>query len=234
MYMPELMGIGTLKPFDPIRLAINQLFLGATTVPQISSTVEVDMSQIAAIREQEKDRVERLSGAKLGFMPFFVKAAAKGLRACPEANAMLIPGGLWLHRRVHMGISVPTPNGVVVPVVRDPDKKSVLRVAQEIDAFARLGRQGLIRPHECVGSTFGLTNSGTLGMKRDIPMVIPPHTAVLACAAVEKRPVVVGDELEVRPVMEATLSFDHRAMDGDGPERFFGAFRDYLEHAQFT
>ena len=192
------------------------------------------MSRTAALRELSRPLFERQAGAKLGFMPFFVKAAAKGLRACPEANAMLTPGGLFVHGRIHMGISIPTPHGVAVPVIRDPDLKPVYQIALEIADLTRRGRLGLIRPEECSGSTFGVTNSGTLGIKRGVPMVIPPHTATLACASIEKRPVVVGDRLEIRPVMEASLSFDHRAMDGDGPQRFFRAFKDSLEQAQFT
>lgn len=234
MAAPGPTGKGTLKPISPRRSVINKLFQRASTVPQISCTVDVDMSRTTAMRDQSQALFERQTGTKLGFMPFFIQAAARGLRACPEANATLVERGLWLHNRIQMGISIPSPDGVIIPVLRDPDQKSLVQIALEIDDFYRRSPSGAIWPQEYSGATFGLSNSGTLGIKRDIPMVIPPHTACLTCAAIERRPVVVGDRVEVRPIMEATLSFDHRAMDGEGAQRFFTAFRDCLENARFS
>jgi pyruvate/2-oxoglutarate dehydrogenase complex dihydrolipoamide acyltransferase (E2) component len=227
-------GGGRLKPITQDRLAINQLFQGAPTVPQVSSTVDVDMTRTVALRDRAGQVFQQMTGLKLGLMPFFVKAAARGLHACPEANATLTPDGLWLHNRIRMGISIPTPDGVIMPVLHDPDHKSITQIAREIEAFARRGHLGQIGLHEINGSTFGVTNSGTLGIRRDVPMVIPPHTAVLACAAVVQRPVALHGWVSVRPVMEATLSFDHRALDGEGAKRFFDAFRSCLERAQYA
>lgn len=224
---------GYLLPVDPIRLQIRRILEMNATVPQIASMIDVDMSRTMALRVSIKEEFQRGTGVPLGFMPFFIRAAVEGLQAVPVANASLTPQGLWLHDRIHMGVSVSTPMGAQVPIIRDPDRKTVTDLALELHDKAQRARLGMLRTEEVVGSTFGLSNPGSLGTLRSVPAVLPPHVATMTCDAIVQQPVAVGGRVEVRPVMSVTISYDHRALDGDEAGTFLRQVKSCLEQAQF-
>lgn len=228
------MGGGRLLQVDPGRLALRNLLEKAPAVPQVTAMIDVDLSKTVALRNATRGQFESQTGAKLGYMPFFIRAVAKGLRAVPQVNATLVPQGLWLHDRVHLGFSVDTPRGVQVPIIQDADRKSVAQLAVELHNKIQRARVGALRQEEMVGSTFGVSNPGTMGIVRDVPLVIPPHVGALTCGAIEDRPVAVEGQVQVRPMMTISLALDHRALDGQQAGDFLGAVADCLEEAQFS
>lgn len=232
MNFPGASG-GRLLPFDAGRLAVRDVLQRALSVPQITAMVDVDMSRTIALRNQTRGQFERQSGAKLGFMPFFLRATAKALRAVPMVNATLVPQGLWLHDRIDLGFSVDTPRGAHVPVIREADRKTVAQLAVEIHEKSQRARMGALRLEELMGGTFGVSNPGTKGIVRDVPLVIPPHVGALTCGVIEERPVAVQGRVEVRPMTTLSLALDHRALDGEQASNFFRVIKGCLEQAKF-
>ncbi len=199
-------------------------------VPTAVQFDEVDVSELVVAREKEKARAER-RGIKLTYLAFIVKAVAHALKEFPYVNASLDDEKqeLVLKKYYNVGIAVDTPDGLIVPVVKDADKKSILQIAKEISEKAMLARDRKIALEDLRGGTFTITNIGSIGGTVGVAVVNHPEVAILALGAIRKEPRVVEDRILVRHVLGVSLSFDHRVVDGALAARFVNEIKKHLE-----
>lgn len=181
---------------------------------QLTTFNECDMSAVIALRSRYKESFEKTYGVKLGFMSFFVKAAAYALRHHPILNASIEGSDIVWHDYIDIGVAVGTERGLVVPVVRDADRKSFAAIETEIADFARRAREGKLTLEELSGGTFTITNGGVFGSMLSTPIVNPPQSAILGVHNTKERAVVVDGQIVVRPMTYLALSYDHRLIDG--------------------
>lgn len=190
---------------------------------------EIDMSKVIETRAKEKDSFQSRYGVKLGFMSFFVKAAAHGLKEIPQINAM-IDGEDILHFSTYdIGIAVASDRGLVVPVVRSCDKKSFGDIEKDISLYAEKARNNSLSLDDIRGGSFTITNGGTFGSLLSTPILNPPQSAILGMHAITKRAVVVEDQIVIRPMMFVALSYDHRLIDGKEAVLFLVSIKKALE-----
>ena len=175
---------------------------------------EIDMSNIIALRNEYKDEFEKKHGIKLGFMGFFVKAVVNALKQIPAVNAEISGDEIIYKNYYDIGVAVGGPNGLVVPVVRDCDKKSLAQIEKDIAMFAGKARDGSLSMADMTGGTYTVSNGGTYGSLMSTPIVNPPQSAILGMHKTEERPVVVKGEIVIRPMMYVAMSYDHRIIDG--------------------
>ena len=190
---------------------------------------EVDMSEIMALRTRYKDVFEKKYGAKLGFMGFFVKACVGALKEIPAVNAEIDGIDLVYKNYYHLGIAVGTDKGLVVPVVRDCDHKSIAEIEKSIADFGRRARDGQLKIDEMQGGTFTITNGGIYGSLMSTPILNAPQSGILGMHKIQERPMVVGGKIEVRPMMYLALSYDHRVIDGKEAVTFLVRVKENLE-----
>jgi len=190
---------------------------------------EVDMTQIMDLRARYKDGFEKAHGVKLGFMSFFVKACVAACKAFPGVNAEVVGGHIVYKKHYDFGIAVSTPKGLVVPVLRDCDARSFAGVEQGILALATKARDGKLALADLSGGTFSITNGGIYGSMMSTPLLNYPQTGILGMHNIVKRAVVIGDAVQVRPMMYVALSYDHRVVDGREAVSFLVAVKDRLE-----
>lgn len=177
---------------------------------------EVDMTAVVALRERLKPEAEK-KGVRLSYLPFIFKAVVAALKKHPALNSSLDEGKreIVLKKYYHLGVAVATEGGLIVPVVKDVDRKSILELAQEIGELAEKARSGRLSPEEVTGSTFSITNIGSIGALFSFPIINVPDAAILGVHSIKKRPVVMPDDtVQVRQMMYLSLSFDHRLVDG--------------------
>ncbi|MBS3063205.1 MAG: 2-oxo acid dehydrogenase subunit E2 [Candidatus Diapherotrites archaeon] len=199
-------------------------------VPTAVQFDEVDVSELVEAREKEKARAER-QGVKLTYLAFIAKAVAHALKEFPYVNASLDEGKqeIVLKKYYNVGIAVDTPDGLMVPVVKDADQKSILEIAKEISEKAALARERKIALGDLRGGTFTITNIGSVGGIGGIAVVNYPEVAILALGTIRKLPRVVEDRILLRHVMNVSLSFDHRVVDGALAARFVNEVKKHLE-----
>jgi 2-oxoglutarate dehydrogenase E2 component (dihydrolipoamide succinyltransferase) len=190
---------------------------------------EVDMTQIMELRARYKDSFEKAHGVKLGFMSFFVKACVAACKAFPGLNAEVIGGHIVYKKHYEFGIAVSAPKGLVVPVLRDCDALSFAGVERGILELADKARQSKLSLPDLGGGTFSITNGGIYGSMMSTPLLNYPQTGILGMHNIVKRAVVIGDKVEVRPMMYVALSYDHRVVDGREAVSFLVAVKDRLE-----
>ena len=190
---------------------------------------EVDMSGVMNLRNTYKDQFEKKHKVKLGFMSFFVKACCHALKEVPEVNAEIDGGDVVYKHFVHMGVAVGTPNGLVVPVVRDADRKSFAQIEKEIAELGLKGRDGKLTMAEMQGGTFTISNGGVYGSLMSSPILNPPQSGILGMHKIQDRPVVVNGQIVIRPMMYLALSYDHRIVDGKGAVTFLVRVKEALE-----
>ncbi|MCP5038726.1 MAG: 2-oxoglutarate dehydrogenase complex dihydrolipoyllysine-residue succinyltransferase [Rhodobacteraceae bacterium] len=190
---------------------------------------EVDMSAVMALRSQYKDLFLKKHGTKLGFMSFFVKACIHALREVPDVNAEIDGTDVIYKNYVHMGVAVGTPNGLVVPVVRDADQMSFHAIEQTIAGLGKKARDGKLTLAEMQGGSFTISNGGVYGSLMSSPILNPPQSGILGMHKIQDRPVVVGGEIVIRPMMYLALSYDHRIVDGKGAVTFLVRVKEALE-----
>ncbi len=193
---------------------------------------EVDMSHIMALRAQYKDGFEKKHGVRLGFMSFFVKAAVQALKDFPAVNAEIDGTDLVYKNYYDIGVAVSTPAGLVVPVVRDADKKSFADLEKEIADLGKRARDGKLSMDELTGGTFTVTNGGVFGSLMATPIINPPQAGILGMHKVEERPIAVKGEVVIRPMMYIALSYDHRIIDGRESVSFLVRVKDAIEDPQ--
>ncbi len=190
---------------------------------------EVDMSEVITMRSQYKDDFQKNYGVKLGFMSFFVKACVIGLKNYPAINAEIQNDEVVYKNYYNISIAVGTERGLVVPVLRKTDEMSFADIENKIGALGQKARDGKITIEDLQGGTFTITNGGIYGSMLSTPILNPPQSAVLGMHNIVKRPVVVNENVEVRPVMYLALSYDHRIIDGKEAVSFLKIVKESLE-----
>jgi 2-oxoglutarate dehydrogenase E2 component (dihydrolipoamide succinyltransferase) len=184
------------------------------TAAMLTTFNEVDMSHLMAMRNQYKDLFEKKHGVKLGFMGFFTKACVQALKDVPAVNAEIDGTDLIYKNYYHIGVAVGTDRGLVVPVVRDCDVKSIAEIEKSIADFGRRARDGQLKIEEMQGGTFTISNGGVYGSLMSTPILNAPQSGILGMHKIQDRPVVVAGKIEIRPMMYLALSYDHRVIDG--------------------
>jgi 2-oxoglutarate dehydrogenase E2 component (dihydrolipoamide succinyltransferase) len=199
------------------------------TAAMLTTFNEVDMSAVMHLRNQYKDLFENKHGVKLGFMGFFVKACVQALKEIPAVNAEIDGADLIYKNYYHVGIAVGTDKGLVVPVVRDCEQKSLAQIEQEIAGLGRRAREGALKIEEMQGGTFTITNGGVYGSLMSTPILNAPQSGILGMHKIQERPMAVAGKIEVRPMMYLALSYDHRIVDGREAVTFLVRVKECLE-----
>ncbi|MCP5397248.1 MAG: 2-oxoglutarate dehydrogenase complex dihydrolipoyllysine-residue succinyltransferase [Sphingomonadaceae bacterium] len=184
------------------------------TAALLTTFNDVDMSAVIEAREKYKDLFAKKHGIRLGFMSFFAKASVLALKDVPAVNAQIDGDEIVYHDYVDISVAVSAPNGLVVPVVRDCDKKGFARIEQDIANYGKAAKDGTLTMDDMKGGTFTISNGGVFGSLMSTPIINPPQSAVLGLHRIEDRPVVVNGEIVIRPMMYIALSYDHRLIDG--------------------
>jgi 2-oxoglutarate dehydrogenase E2 component (dihydrolipoamide succinyltransferase) len=202
------------------------------TAAMLTTYNEVDMKAVMDIRTAYKDAFEKKHGVKMGFMSFFVKACCHALKEVPEVNAEIDGGDIVYKNFVHMGVAVGTPNGLVVPVVRDADRMGFAQIEKKIAELGVRARDGKLSMAEMQGGSFTISNGGVYGSLMSSPILNPPQSGILGMHKIQDRPVVVGGQIVIRPMMYLALSYDHRIVDGKGAVTFLVRVKEALEDPQ--
>jgi 2-oxoglutarate dehydrogenase E2 component (dihydrolipoamide succinyltransferase) len=199
------------------------------TAAMLTTFNEVDMSAVMELRNRYKDLFERKHGAKLGFMGFFVRACVQALKEIPAVNAEIDGADIVYKNYYHIGVAVGTDKGLVVPVVRECDKKSLAEIEKEIADLGRRARDGTLKIEEMQGGTFTISNGGVYGSLMSTPILNAPQSGILGMHKIEDRPVVVAGKIDIRPMMYLALSYDHRLVDGREAVTFLVRVKEVLE-----
>ena len=199
------------------------------TAAMLTTYNEVDMSGIMELRNTYKDQFEKKHGVKLGFMSFFVKACIHALKEIPEVNAEIDGQDVVYKNYVHMGVAVGTPSGLVVPVLRDADQMGFAAIEKKIAEMGLRARDGKLTMAEMQGGSFTISNGGVYGSLMSSPILNPPQSGILGMHKIQDRPVVVGGQIVIRPMMYLALSYDHRIVDGKGAVTFLVRVKEALE-----
>jgi len=217
-------------PMSRLRKRIAQRLKDAqNTAAMLTTYNEVDMSAVMDVRARYKDMFERKHGVRMGFMSFFVKACTLALQEVPDVNASIEGDDILYKDYYNIGVATSTPAGLVVPVVRDCDQKSFADVEKSINELAVRARDGKLGIDDMQGGTFTISNGGVFGSLMSSPILNPPQSGILGMHAIKKRPVVVNDEIVIRPMMYLALSYDHRLIDGAGAVTFLVRVKEFLE-----
>ena len=200
-----------------------------STSPHAWSLREVDVSRLLAYRESEKEAFRARHGFALSYVPFFVQIVSDALLKNPYLNSTWTEDGIVLHHFVNMGIAVALPDALIVPVVKDADLMGFMDLAIAINDVASRARNKSLRPEDVRGGTFTLNNTGALGSVAGQSIINQPQAAILSTESIRKRPVVVNDEVVIRPIMNLTMSFDHRIIDGLAASRFLNDVQGGIE-----
>ena len=199
------------------------------TAAMLTTYNEVDMSGVMELRNTYKDIFEKKHGVKLGFMSFFVKACIHALQEIPEVNAEVDGQDVVYKNYVHMGVAVGTPNGLVVPVLRDADQMSFAGIEKKIAEMGARARDNKLTMADMQGGSFTISNGGVYGSLMSSPILNPPQSGILGMHKIQDRPVVVAGQIVIRPMMYLALSYDHRIVDGKGAVTFLVRVKEALE-----
>jgi 2-oxoglutarate dehydrogenase E2 component (dihydrolipoamide succinyltransferase) len=202
------------------------------TAAMLTTFNEADMSAVMGLRKQYRDSFEKKHGVRLGFMSFFAKAAVAALKELPAVNAEIDGDEIVYKNRYDIGIAVGTPQGLVVPVIRDADRLGFAEIEKTIGALGRKARDGKLSIDEMSGGTFTITNGGIYGSLMSTPILNPPQSGILGMHKIQERPMVVDGEVRVCPMMYLALSYDHRIVDGREAVTFLVRIKDYIEDPQ--
>jgi 2-oxoglutarate dehydrogenase E2 component (dihydrolipoamide succinyltransferase) len=211
------------------RLIATRLKEAQNTAAMLTTFNEADMSAVMETRTRVQDAFVAKHGIKLGFMSFFVKACVVALKEIPEVNAEIEGEDIVYKNHYDIGVAVGTEQGLVVPVVRDADAKGFAEIEAEIVDLATRARTGKLGMDDLTGGTFTVTNGGIYGSLLSTPILNPPQSGILGMHSITKRPVVVGDEVVVRPMMNLALSYDHRIVDGREAVTFLVRVKECIE-----
>ena len=224
-------GRYTVQPLSPMRRGIAEHMVRSMRVsPHVSTVHQVDCSAVAKQRAAVKDAFLQQNGIKLTFLPFFLRAASSALKAFPTVNASLDGRDLILHREIDIGIAVALDWGLLVPVIRNADEKSVLGLQRAVNDLAERARRKQLKPEETAEGTFSISNYGSYNSLLATPAINQPQTAILGLGAVTKTPVVIDDAIAIRSMAYLTLTFDHRAIDGAVADQFLEHVRGVIEN----
>ncbi|MBI3407072.1 MAG: 2-oxoglutarate dehydrogenase complex dihydrolipoyllysine-residue succinyltransferase [Planctomycetes bacterium] len=221
----------TRQRMSAIRQRIAERLLASQkSTASLTTFNEADMSAISELRQRHKERFKEKHGVGLGFMSFFVKACVEALKTHPLANARIDGSDIVFQNFYDIGVAVSTEKGLMVPVLRDADRKNFAQIEKEIAALAAKARDGKISLTDLQGGTFTITNGGTFGSMLSTPILNPPQSAILGMHAVQKRPVVRDEQIVIRPMMYLALTYDHRLIDGREAVLFLVRVKECLEN----
>lgn len=220
-------------PMTRLRQKIAERLKSAQNTAAILTTFnEIDMSAIAKLRAQYKDSFEKKHDVRLGFMSFFVKACLKALREIPSVNAEIDGNDIIYKNHYDIGVAVSTPQGLVVPVIRDADILSFADIEKEVARLGQKAREGKLSMDDMTGGTFTITNGGVFGSLMATPILNPPQSGILGMHKIQDRPVVIEGKIEIRPMMYVALSYDHRIIDGKESVTFLVRVKEALENPE--
>ena len=222
-------------PISHIRRAIGQHMLGSMqTSARAWTMVEVNVDHLVKLRERAKEAFQQKYGVNLTYLPFVIRATCDALLTHPEVNAELRGDQIVLHRFVNMGIAVSYDAGLIVPVIKGADSMNTVGLARSIADLASRARAHQLKPDEVQGSTFTITNPGPYGSIASVPIINQPNTGILSLDAIQKRPVVLDDTIAIRSMVNISMSWDHRTIDGEIATRFLGRVKQNLEAWDFA
>lgn len=218
-------------PMSRLRAKVAERLLQATQSTAMLTTFnEVNMAPIMAIRARYKQAFEQAhNGTRLGFMSFFVRACTEALKKFPAVNASIDGDDMVYHGYQDIGVAVSSPRGLVVPVLRNAEHKSLAQIEREIRAFGEKAKDGRLAIEDMTGGTFTISNGGVFGSLLSTPILNPPQTAILGMHKIQERPVAVDGEIKILPMMYLALSYDHRMIDGREAVQFLVTVKDILE-----
>jgi pyruvate/2-oxoglutarate dehydrogenase complex dihydrolipoamide acyltransferase (E2) component len=196
--------------------------------------VEVNVDHLVKLRERTKDAFRATHGVNLTYLPFVMRATVDALLAFPQVNARLDGENIVLHRYVNMAIAVSYDAGLIVPVIKGADGMNTVGVARAIADLAARARAHQLKPDEVQGGTFTITNPGPYGSALSVPIINLPQTAILSLDAIVKRPVVIDDAIAIRSMVNVSMSWDHRVIDGEIATRFLARVKENLETWDFA
>ena len=218
------------EPMSKLRRRIAERLVAVKQETAMLTTFnEVDMSEIMALRARYKEPFAERYGVSLGFMSFFARAVAIGLAQFPELNAEIDGNDIVYRGAVNLGIAVSTDRGLVVPVIRDADLLSFAAIEGEVKRLGQAARDGTLELAALSGGTFTITNGGVFGSLLSTPILNPPQSGILGMHAIQRRPVAIGEAVEIRPMMYVALSYDHRIVDGSESVSFLVRVKQLLE-----
>jgi len=220
------------------RITAENMILSKRTSAHVTTVFQVDYSNVARIRQRHKDEFLAKNGVKLTYLPFIFRSAIQALRQFPQVNASIDGDSIVYHKDIHLGMAVALDWGLIVPVIKNADEKSILGLARATQDLAERARTKRLKPEEIQGGTFTVTNPGVFGSLFGTPIIPQPQVAILGVGTIEKRPVVVTDEegqdaLGIRTVGYLALSFDHRLIDGADADKFMASIKTTLESGEF-
>ena len=211
------------------RTIAERLVQAQQTAAMLTTFNEIDMSAVMDLRKRRNDQYEKRHGIKLGFMSFFVKASIGALKLFPEINASIEGNDIVLKHYYDIGIAVGSEEGLVVPVLRDADRMSFADIEKNINTMVEKVQGGTLAIEDLRGGTFTITNGGVFGSLLSTPILNPPQVGILGMHKIEQRPVVVNNEIVIRPMMYVALTYDHRIVDGREAVQFLVALKRFLE-----
>jgi 2-oxoisovalerate dehydrogenase E2 component (dihydrolipoyl transacylase) len=199
------------------------------TAPHVTVWMEADMSRVVQARERHKSEFAAREGFNLTYLPFLLRVVTQALSDHPNLNAAWDDGKIIRRRAMNIGIAVALDDGLIVPVIRNADEKNIVGLARAVHDLTERARGNRLSPDDVTGGTFTVNNPGTLGSMFSTPIIVQPQAAILSMEAIVKRPVVVDDAIAIRPMMNLSLSIDHRILDGLAATRFLAAIKSALE-----
>ena len=227
---PVVPGSEHRKKMSSLRKAVaNRLVEVKNETAMLTTFNEVDMTAVTEVREGAQEAFQKKYGAKLGFMPFFIKATASALRAIPEVNGRIEGDEIVTNADIHIGIAVSTDRGLMVPVLRHVDKMTYGQIETSLKALAEKARTGSLTLPDLQGGTFTITNGGVFGSLLSTPILNPPQSGILGMHQIVKRPIALNNEVVIRPMMYLALSYDHRIVDGKEAITFLVHIKKMLE-----
>jgi pyruvate dehydrogenase E2 component (dihydrolipoamide acetyltransferase) len=227
------LGVSSTIPLRGMRGRVaERMFQSWNTIPRVTEVMQVDMSATVAFREAMLGQWEQQYGLRISLNDMITKAVAVALRRQPRLNATLVDQEVHLHDSVNVGIAVNLDEGLIVPVIFNADQKDLGQIAREGRDLAEKARAGRLQLDEISDGTFTITNLGTTGIELFTPIINPPQIAILGVGMVQRRPIVVGDALAIRPAVYLSLVFDHRAVDGVPAANFLQELKRLLEKPQ--
>ncbi|MFX1481741.1 MAG: dihydrolipoamide acetyltransferase family protein [Promethearchaeota archaeon] len=217
-------------PLTPLRRTIARRMTQSSQNPHITMITEIDMTEVVELRNEINEHVEKKHGIRISFNDIIVKAVADTLERFPRFNATLSGNDLVVFDEVNIGVAMATPDGLIVPTVRNANKKSITEIALETKDYGSRAKQNALKPEELTGSTFTVSNLGPFKVDLFIPVINPPESAILALGQIKKTPVVLDDKIVIRSTMMASCAVDHRILDGAPAGEFLQALKEILEN----
>jgi len=228
---PATEGRSTRKKLSPLRRKIaQQLVMAQHTAAILTTFNECDMSAVMKLRSAQQDAFTKEHGIKLGFMSFFIKAVVSALKATPAVNGRMDGEDFIQNHYYDVGVAVGTERGLIVPVIRDADKKSFADIERDLSAYAGKAREGKIKIEDLSGGVFTISNGGIYGSLLSTPILNPPQSGILGMHKIQERPIAEKGQVVVRPMMYLALSYDHRVVDGKEAVTFLVRVKDCIEN----